>query len=56
MPAVSTLPSWEGQGLDLTTVGSFILRHLVKVKSELSEEEIAQRIAEAGYTPEALAR
>ena len=25
--------------------------HLVKVDSELSKEEIAQRIAEAGYTP-----
>lgn len=30
--------------------------HLVKVQSGLSEEEIAQCIAEAGYTPEALAR
>lgn len=25
--------------------------HLVKIESELSQEEIAQRIAEAGYTP-----
>jgi copper chaperone len=30
--------------------------HLVKVQSELPEDEIAQCISEAGYTPEALAR
>jgi copper chaperone len=28
--------------------------HLVRVESELPKEEIAQRIAEAGYTPEAV--
>jgi copper chaperone len=27
--------------------------HLVRVESELPREEIARRIAEAGYTPEA---
>jgi copper chaperone len=28
--------------------------HLVRVESELPKQEIAQRIAEAGYTPEAV--
>ena len=30
--------------------------HLVMVESELAQEEIAQSIAEAGYTPTAVAR
>jgi copper chaperone len=30
-------------------------QHLVKVESALSQDEIAQQIAEAGYTPTAVA-
>ena len=30
-------------------------QHLVRVQSALSQEEVARQIAEAGYTPSALA-
>jgi copper chaperone len=32
-----------------------LAEHLVKVESELSPEELAQHIAEAGYTPQRVA-
>lgn len=35
------------------TVEVSLPEHLVKVQSALSQEEIARRIAEAGYTPKA---